>query len=216
MKKFFAILMVALIVVAAVFATAPAANDKAILTINAEIKIQYPVYSLQATRWVAGGTGTDANLGAAADVLATPGTSTVVIGDDVLTSTDTTVEFTIAQTTLSRVKGTYTLGVEATNLVIDKIVGSDGTKTNATEAEKAANFFAVSAAPTISKGASGTAPTNTTMVNSNAGALAVTYDGKKVPADTTIGTFQYTYTHNDEAAAGDYTGTVTLTITSIS
>ena len=216
MKKFLAILLVFVVVVAGIFATAPAVNDSAALTINAEIKAQYPVYSLQATSWVAGGAGTDANLGSAAAVLATPGTSTVVIGDDVLTTTDTTVEFTIAQTSLSRVKGTYTLGVEATNLVIDKIVGSDGNKTNATADEKSANFFAVSAAPTITKGASGTAPDHTSMVNSSAGSLAVTYDGKKVSEDTTIGKFQYTYTHNEDAAAGDYTGTVTLTITSIS
>ena len=205
MKKFFVFLM-----------AAPAVDDVATLNITTEIKIQYPVYSLQATSWVAGGTaGQDnASLGSAATV--TPSDSdTVVIGDDVLTLTDTTVEFTINQTTLSRIKGTYTLTVEATDLVIDQITKQDGTKEDASAAEKTANFFAVSGAPTITKGTNGTQPTNTTENTAAAGVIGITYNGKKVAADTVIGKFQYTWTHNEDAAAGDYKATVTLTITSI-
>ena len=214
MKKIFAILMVALVVAAIAFATAPAANDTATLNIQTEVKIQYPVYSLQATSWVAGGTGDNASLGAAATV--TPSDSdTVIIGDDELTDHNVTVEFTIAQTTLSRIKGTYTLTVDAGNLIIDKITQTNGTKVDATSAEKTANFFTVSAAPTITKGASGTEPSHTSMVNTSAGVLAITYDGKKVDSSTTIGKFQYTWTANADAAAGVYKADVTLTITSI-
>ncbi len=215
MKKLIAILMVLAIVAGFAFADAPAANDSAKLTVNTEVKIQYPNYSLQATDWVAGGTGANASLGAAAVVATTPGTSTVRIGDDELLTTNTSVQFTITQTTLSRIKGVYTLGVEATNLVITQVTKSDGTKVAATDDEKAANFFAVSSAPTITKGASGTAPTNTSMDNTTAGSLAITYNGKKVAKDDVIGTFNYTWTANENNAAGDYQATVTLKITSI-
>lgn len=214
MKKFLIALLMMAVVIVGVFADAPAVNDVATLNITTEIKIQYPVYSLQATSWVAGGTGDHAALGSAATV--TPSDDdTVVIGDDVLTSTDTTVEFTIKQTTLSRIKGTYTLTVAATDLVIDQITKQDGTKEDASAAEKTANKFSVSAAPTITKGASGTQPTNTTEDTASAGVIGITYNGKKVAADTTIGKFQYTWTHDENAAAGDYKATVTLTITSI-
>ena len=217
MKKLIAILMVLAIVAGFAFADAPAVNDKAQLTVNTEIKVQYPNYSLQATSWVAGETGTGANasLGAAAAVAATPGTSTVRIGDDVLLTTDTTVQFTITQTTLSRIKGVYTLGVSATPLEITKVTKPDGSKADATADEKAANVFAVSAAPTITLGASGTAPTNTSMNNTTAGSLAITYNGKKVAQNDVIGKFNYTWTADENNAAGDYQATVTLTITSI-
>ena len=215
MKKLIAILMVMAIVAGFAFADAPAVNDAAKLTVNTEVKIQYPNYSLQATDWVAGGAGDNASLGAAAVVATTPGTSTIRIGDDVLLTTDTTVKFTITQTTLSRIKGVYTLGVEATNLEITKVTKSDGTKADATAEEKAANFFEVSSAPTITKGASGTEPTNTSMVNTTAGSLAITYNGKKVAQNDVIGTFNYTWTANENNAAGDYQATVMLKITSI-
>ena len=185
MKKIFAILMVALIAVAFVFADPLAANDQAQLKINAEIKIQYPVYSLQATAWGTYGDGTNAALGSA-DVMVhaedplTP--ESVRIGDDVLTEHDATVTFTIAQTTLSRIKGTYTLSVAAENLVIDKITKTDGTKVAASDAEKTANYFAVSAAPTITPAS----VTNTTITAPSAGVLSIVYDGKKVAAGTAL------------------------------
>lgn len=216
MKKFLIALLMMAVVLTGVFATDPVgANDKAQLKINAEIKIQYPVYSLRASDWGTYGSGTDASLGVA-DVMVhsenplTP--QTVVIGDDVLTEHDATITFTIAQTTLSRIKGTYTLSVAATDLEITKIVKSDGTKVNASDDEKTANKFAVSAAPTLV--AANVA--NTTMDVSTAGEVAITYDGKKVADGTDLATFNYTWTHNADNAAGDYEATVTLTITSIS
>ena len=110
MKKLIAILTIAIVLVGAVFATAPAQDDSAQITVKTEIKIQYPVYSVKATNSSFSTTveGASVTLGNAADVLATPGTAEVTISDDVLTKADTTVTFTIYQTTLSRIKGTYT------------------------------------------------------------------------------------------------------------
>ena len=217
MKKFLACLLVFVFVVAGIFADPVAANDKAQLKINAEVKIQYPVYSLQATAFGTYGTGTNAALGTADEMVhgALTPVSDVRIGDDVLTEHDATVTFTINQTTLSRIKGTYTLSVEATDLVITQIVGTDGNKSAASADEKTANKFTVSAAPTLSA----ETVAHTTMNTSTAGQIAVTYDGKKVGSNssvTPLATFDYTWTHNEDAAAGDYEATVTLTITSIS
>ena len=217
MKKLIAILVAMIVLVGAVFADDPlAANDQSKLNINAEITLKKPVYSLAATAWGTYGDGTNAALGNA-DVM-THGAVTaeeVVIGDDVLTEHDATVTFTITQTALSRVKGTYTLTVAATNLVITQLTKENGTKVAATDDDKAANVFEVSAAPTIRKGSDGNAPTNTTMDNTSAGVLAITYNGKKVAQNTVMGTFSYTWTHHEDAAAGDYDAYVTLTITSI-
>ena len=218
MKKLITILTIMIVLVGAVFATNPLeTGDKAQLTVNAEVKLQYPIFSLQATAWGTYGQGTNGDLGSA-DVMVndenplTP--QTVKIGDDVLTEHDATITFTINQTNLSRVKGTYTLSVSAGNLVIDQITKQDGTKQDATEAEQTANKFVVSAAPTIS----GNTVTNTTMNTSTAGQIAITYNGKKVgssSAVTPLATFSYTWTHDENAAAGDYKADVTLTITSI-
>ena len=216
MKKLIAILTIAIVLVGAVFADGPAANDSAQLVVNAEIKVQYPAYSVAATSFGTYGQGTNGSLGSAAAVATTAGTSTVKIGDDVLLDHDATVTFTISQTTLSRIRGTYTLGVSATDLILTHTRNSSGQAVEATTAEANANHFAVSAAPTIAKGgANGADPTNTTENVGTAGQIAITYNGKKVAASTTIGTFSYTWTHNENNAAGDYQATVTLTITSI-
>ena len=216
MKKFLIALLMMAVVFVGAFAEPLAANDKAQLTVNAEVKLQYPIFSLQATAWGTNGDGTNASLGTA-DVMEhgslTPVT-TVRIGDDVLTENDATITFTINQTNLSRVKGTYTLSVSATNLILDKITQQNGTKAAVSAEEKAANFFAVSGAPTIDD----VDVTNTSMVTTTPGQVAITYNGKKVgstSAVTPLATFDYTWTHDDAAAAGDYKADVTLTITSI-
>ena len=212
MKKIFAILMVALIAMVVVFADPVAANDQAQIKVNAEIKIQYPVYSLEAASFGTYGAGTNAVIDVTDEMVHSALTAEDIrIGDDVLTEHDATVNFVINQTTLSRIKGTYALSVAAENLVIDQITKTDGTKVDATAAEKTANFFAVSAAPSITPGT----VSNATITAPSAGTLSVVYNGKKVAADSVLGTFSYTWTHNDECAAGDYIANVTLTITSV-
>ena len=218
MKKLITILAIMIVLVGAVFATDPlAANDKAQLTVNTEIKLQYPIYSLQATAWGTYGQGTNGDLGSA-DVMVhsenplTP--QDVRIGDDVLTEHDATITFTINQTNLSRIKGSYTLSVSAGNLIITKITNQDGSKTNASDAEKTANQFTVSAAPEIA----GETVTNTTMTYPANGKIKIQYNGKKVGASdavTPLATFSYTWSANESAAAGDYKADVTLTIESI-
>ena len=218
MKKLIAILVIAMVFVGAVFADAPAVNDAAQVKVNAEIKIQYPVYSLQATSWGenASGAGTNAafgNASVATDPVTAEGftAENMRIGDDVLNTSDVTVVFTIAQTTLSRIKGAYTLSVAATDLVITKLTKPNGSKVAAGEDDKTANYFEVSAAPAIA----GETVAHTSMTNPTNGQLTITYDGMKVAKDTPLATFAYTWTHHDDRAAGDYEATVTLTITNI-
>ena len=230
MKKLIATLVIAIVLVGAVFAdtTAPAVDDNGQLTVKTEIKIQYPVYSLKATGWstTTGTRGANASLGNASSVVASPTAQDVVIGDNELVDHNVIVEFTIYQTTLSRIKGTYTLEVEATPLVIKKITKPDGTKTvvaNITDAEEKAailanNVFSL-ATGSESPEISANTVAHTDMDVDTDGQIAITYDGMKVGSnstDTALATFECTWEKNEDAAAGDYEATVTLTITNIS
>ena len=208
MKKFLIALLMMAVVFVGAFADPLAANDKAQLQITTEVNIQYPVFSIGAVAFTTG-SGTLGN----ADVMAhgSVDSEAVTIADDVLTSTDTTIKFEVRQTALSRIKGAYTLSVSAKPLVLTRITNQDGTKTAASDDEKAANQFAVSAAPAINT----KTVANTTMTTPSNGVFKVAYDGKKVKADTLLADFSYTWSKNEDAAAGIYEADVTLTITSI-
>ncbi len=219
MKKLITILTIMIVLVCSVFADpAPLAqNDSAQIDVTAVITLKKPVFALKAASFGTNGAGTNAVIGVSDTMEHGSVTAEDIrIGDDVLSDYDATVNFQIVQTALSRAQGTYTLTVAASNLVITKIKLADGTEsTDAEKLDAANNKFVVSAAPTIQKGTSGTAPTNTTMDNTTAGELAITYDGKKVDANTILGNFSYTWTHDANCAAGTYEADVTLTITSI-
>ncbi len=189
MKKYIAILAVLIAFVGAAFAVT---GEQ--LQINVTVTPVAPVFSIYGGK-TANGTTVQGNATNATAI-------TFASNEKNLAANDVTVYIRLYQSNKAKYTGTATLTVTATPLVNQTV--QEGTYQ--TEAPTAAD---------ISKTESPAGITYTTnpAASTSAGNTVVTYapkyDGRSINA-TDIGTFNLTWGHNDDLAAGSYQATITL------
>ena len=219
MKKLIAILTIAIVLVGAVFAAD--STGSASLTVQTKINGGEPVFKL-ATDTVS----VDLATGGAT------GTTAHTITADALLSADQTVTFLVVQTNKSRSTKTYTLTATASDLVLYQYPDpTDPTQnilcsTTAHPAAESYKKFTIQGGTTVATLTGNDAQetpapyipaAKATYAGNGSASLSITYKGNAFGAantDSTVARFTCTWDDNEDAVAGDYQATVTLTISS--
>ena len=215
MKKLIAILMVLAIVVGAVFADTRTGDGTAIVRVNTSITPEYPAFRLHIE------TGTSYNAVTNKEnslvVSNDPVEGVVEIDADALDAStkDVTVNFSVQQIQDALCYEKYYFSVVATDLVLtrDETKMTQDQYNALTTAQKTISLTTgdLGATPTI------TPATVADMTQGDAGAkTSQKYNGIRKEATAqaalTLANFSCKWIGNAEAVPGDYTGTVTLTV----
>ena len=211
MKKLIAILMVLAIVAGFAFAAVNGAtsNGTAVIDVKATIAESHPTFQLFAKTITTQDTGDNGDI-LTSSVAAEPTHGKVTIATDHLLTQDAVIVFAIQQNNSSRSTANYTLGVAATNLTLDNYASVGASTLEADE-----QFTVAISNLSVATDYTSTS-TKGIKITADTASFAADYDGKVVDGSTNaveLATFKATWTKNPTAVAGNYSATVTLTIT---
>ena len=191
MKKLVAILAVMITFVGIAFAVT---GEQ--LQINATVLPVAPVFSIY------GGKSSDA-VNTQGGTGNTPGTITFAQNEANLAADDITVYIRLYQSNKAKYTGTANLTITATPLVNQTVQ----TGTYQTAAPAVANLSKTESPSGITYANNN--PSSSTVNGNTVVSYSPTYDGRSIQP-TNIGTFNLTWSHNDDLAAGSYQATITL------
>lgn len=190
MKK----LIVAILAVLIAFVSAVFAVTGEQLQINATVLPVAPVFSIY------GGKSSDA---VTVQGGTTPGNITFTSTEKNLAEQDITVYIRLYQSNKAKYSGTANLTITATPLVNQTVQ----TGTYQTAAPAVANLSKTESPNGITYANNN--PSSSTVNGNTVVSYSPTYDGRSIQP-TNIGTFNLTWSHNDDLAAGSYQATITL------
>ena len=203
MKKVIATLIIAIVLIGAVFAT-----DDAAIQVTVKVNELVPTFKLITS----GNTNLKEGTSEGSDAVAASGSSTpgsITLADSVgaalADGTDAAVKFNIVQVPNAEGKikttKTYSFEITATDLKLN------GTETDANKK------FTVKTVSSITKITDAIDSRYATITPGTTASIQYTGKNYHVDADVSFAEFTVTWTGNDAAVAGDYQATVTLTMT---
>ena len=212
MKKLISILAIMVVLVGSVFAdvNGQTSNGTAVIDIKATIAESHPTFQLKAKTITTQATGENGDILISTVANDSPTHGKVTIATDHLLTANAVIVFAIEQNNSSRSTANYTLGVAATNLTLDNYATVGASTLEADE------YFEVALSGLTAADGYGSTSTNGVKITPATGSFAADYDGKVVDGSTTaveLATFTATWTKKPNAVAGNYSATVTLTIT---